>query len=351
MHARLIGNPARFDELLARHLPALGATLTGLGVIRWWMGRHRDMIRLDADQHVSVFLRLEDPDAYGAVAARLAEFAAGLHGRGLPSELALAAYHEHPARYGDGPAACLDVYVPESAQAAGARLPVIIWIHGGGWIGGNKDELAGYMKLLAARGFVAVAINYSLAPAARYPTPVRQTMVALRFVADNAARFSIDPSRVFLGGDSAGAQIAAQVAALVTIPAYVRAVGVAPTIEPARLRGVALCCGPYDLTTILWSYSGTRDWRDNRSFSNIAVADHLTADFPPAFITVGNADPLAEHSKRLAAALTAYGVEVDALFFPDGHRPPLAHEYQFRLDDPDAQHAFARLVAFLEGHA
>ena len=267
-------------------------------------------------------------------------------------------------RYGDGPAARLDVYVPETAQLTGARLPVIVWIHGGGWIGGDKRDLAGYMKLLAARGFVAVAINYSLAPAARYPTPVRQTMAALRFVADNAARFSVDPSRVFLAGDSAGAQIAAQVAGLVTNPAYVRTVGVAPTIDPARLRGVALCCGPYDpaladdrapfhgfLTTILWSYSGTRDWRDDRTFSNIDVGEHLTAGFPPAFITVGNADPLDEHSKRLAAALVAHGVEVDTLFFPDGHQPPLAHEYQFRLDGPDAQQAFGRLIAFLEGHA
>jgi acetyl esterase len=267
-------------------------------------------------------------------------------------------------RYGDGPDALLDVYVPDTAQRTRQRLSVIVWIHGGGWIGGDKGELAGYMKLLAARGFVAVAINYSLAPAARYPTPVRQTMVALRFVADNAARFSIDPSRVFLGGDSAGAQIAAQVAALATNPAYVRAVGVAPTIDPARLRGVALCCGPYDpaladddapfhgfLTTILWSYSGTRDWRHNRTFSNVAVGGHLTAAFPPAFITVGNADPLAEHSKQLAAALSTQGVEVDALFFPDAYQPPLAHEYQFRLDGPDAQHAFGRLVAFLAGHA
>jgi acetyl esterase/lipase len=267
-------------------------------------------------------------------------------------------------RYDHGHAARLDVYVPEAAQASGARLPVVVWIHGGGWVGGDKDDVAGYMKLLAARGFVAVAINYSLAPAARYPTPVRQTMAALRFVADNATRFSIDPNRVFLAGDSAGAQIAAQVAGLVTNPAYVRAVGVAPTIEPARLRGVALCCGPFDpaladdsapfhgfLTTILWSYSGTRDWRDNGTFSNVAIGGHVTADFPPAFITVGNADPLAEHSKQLAAALTAQGVEVDTLFFPDGYQPPLAHEYQFRLDGPDAQQAFARLIAFLDGHA
>ena len=78
---------------------------------------------------------------------------------------------------------------------------------------------------------------------------------------------------------------------------------------------------------------------------------YLTPDFPPAFISVGNADPLEKHSKRLTAALTTHDVKVDTLFFPDGYQPPLLHEYQFRLDGPDAQRALARLVAFLEGHA
>jgi acetyl esterase/lipase len=190
------------------------------------------------------------------------------------------------------------------------RCSVIIWIHGGGCGAGDVPASCSFCS---PAGFVAVAINFASRP--RF-TRRWQAMAALRFVADNAARFSIDPNRVFLGGDSAGAQIAAQVAALVTNPAYVRAVGVAPTIDPARLRGVALCCGPYDpaladdaapfhgfLTTILWSYSGTRDWRSSRSFSNIAIGGHLTADFPPTFITVGNADPLAEHSRARGRAL------------------------------------------------
>ncbi len=104
VHVQLVGNPARFDELLTAHLPPLVESLTNLGVLRWWARRHRDIIRLEADQHLSVFLQLEDPTAYGAVAARLAQFAAGLHGRGLPAELTFAAYHQHPARYGHGPA-------------------------------------------------------------------------------------------------------------------------------------------------------------------------------------------------------------------------------------------------------
>jgi thiopeptide-type bacteriocin biosynthesis protein len=161
VHARLIGNPARFDELFACHLPTLGATLTGLGVMRWWMRRHRDMIRLDADQYVSVFLRLEDPDAYGVVAARLAEFAAGLHGRGLPGELALAAYHEHPARYGDGPAlaaaeqvfaadttaAITQLRLAEQAGISGQALAAASMAHLAG--GFAADPAAGYRALLA----------------------------------------------------------------------------------------------------------------------------------------------------------------------------------------------------------
>lgn len=104
VHARLIGNPARFDDLIAHHTPDLGASLVGLGVQRWWVSRHRDTIRVDADQYISVMFRLGTPTAYAQVAARLAEFAADLYARGLPAELAFTAYHEQPARYGDGPA-------------------------------------------------------------------------------------------------------------------------------------------------------------------------------------------------------------------------------------------------------
>jgi acetyl esterase len=266
--------------------------------------------------------------------------------------------------YAEHPDARLDVYVPADAAASGAPLPTVVWIHGGGWLGGAKEEIAGYLKMIAAHGFTAVAIRYSLAPGARYPTPVRQTMGALDFLDANAARLHVDPARLFLAGDSAGAQIAAQVAALVTNPMYVREVGVTPTIDADQLRGVALCCGPYDpalardttpfdgfLTTVLWSYSGTRDWRSNRYFATSAVTGHVTAAFPPAFVTVGNADPLRAHSTVLAAALEAAGVEVDSLFFPPDHQPPLAHEYQFHLDLADAHEALTRLIAFLEGHA
>jgi thiopeptide-type bacteriocin biosynthesis protein len=109
VHAQLVGNPARFDEILTAHLPRFAAALhdprdPDSPVEAWWVRRHRDMIRPETDQHLAVFLRLTGSQHYGAVAARLAAFAADLDSRGLPGQLTLAPAPQHPARYGDGPA-------------------------------------------------------------------------------------------------------------------------------------------------------------------------------------------------------------------------------------------------------
>ncbi|HEX8343327.1 MAG TPA: lantibiotic dehydratase, partial [Actinoplanes sp.] len=119
VRAHLIGNPARFDDLLTHHLPALADSLTDLGLLRWWIRRHRDMIHLDAEHYLSIVLRLREPAAFGPVAARLAAFTDALHQAGLPADLVLAAHQQHPARYGHGPAmeAAEDVFAADTAAA------------------------------------------------------------------------------------------------------------------------------------------------------------------------------------------------------------------------------------------
>jgi acetyl esterase len=261
--------------------------------------------------------------------------------------------------YGADPDMLLDVFRPASATGP---LPLVVWVHGGGFVGGTKDELAGYFKLLASNGFAVAAPRYSLAPGHRYPVPLRQLMQALQYLQANAGRLLIDPDRIVLAGDSAGAHIAAQAGALVTTPRYADAVGIPATITCTQLRGLVLACGPYDLQLarqasspadrlfvqiVLRAYSGKRRFLDDPALAAWSITGNVSAAFPPSLITVGNADPLRPHSELLAGELRTQGAETETLFFSAGDRPPLGHEYQFDLDTDAGQLFLDRLLAFL----
>jgi acetyl esterase len=258
------------------------------------------------------------------------------------------------------PDARLDVFYPASAQA-GQGLLTVVWIHGGGFVAGSKEQVGNYARILAAGGYTVAAIDYSLAPGKTYPTPLRQVNLALAYLVHHAPRLHVDGSRMVLAGDSAGAQLAAQLANVITSPVYARTVGIVPAIAPAQLAGVLLYCGPYAMKgsngggplarwftrTLQWSYSGRRDYVRDARGRTLPVANFLTPGFPPAFISVGNADSLAPDSYTLAEALRRQGVRVDALFFPADYPRDLPHEYQFFLDTPEAREALARSQDFL----
>lgn len=260
------------------------------------------------------------------------------------------------------PDARLDVYLPPPQLGAGP-WPVVVWVHGGGYVSGHRRHVGPYARVLAGQGFGVVAVDYTVAPAATYPQPLRQVNAALAYLDAEAARLGLDTSRIVLAGDSAGAHVAAQIANLTRVPSYAATLGIAPALHPDRLRAVLLFCGTYDLAlfgdaglagwfaqTVLWAYSGRRDHADDPFFATASVVRHVTADFPPAFVSAGNADPLLPHSLAFAERLRALGVEVDTLFFAPDHQPALPHEYQFDLDGEAGQRALARAVAFLRLH-
>jgi acetyl esterase len=253
----------------------------------------------------------------------------------------------------------LDVFYP-AALTDGQVLPTVLWVHGGGFISGSKEQVGEYARILAAGGYTVAAVNYSVAPTHTYPLPVRQMHQALGYLAAHAAALHVDAQRFVLAGESAGAQIAAQVANTITSARYAQQVGVTPEIRPTQLAGLILYCGPYEMgrlrgtlgyglfaRAMLWAYSGRRDFGADRAFAMAALRPYLTGRFPPSFISVGNADPLAAQSYALAAALASRGVRVDTLFFAADHVPPLAHEYQFDLDSAEGRLALERSLSFL----
>ena len=99
----------------------------------------------------------------------------------------------------------LDVYSPHNAHG----LPVVFWIHGGGWQGGDKTDVQVKPRAFTDHGFVFVSTNYRLLPAVDMATLVRDVAKAIRWVHDHIAEYGGDPQRLYVMGHSAGAQLAA----------------------------------------------------------------------------------------------------------------------------------------------
>jgi acetyl esterase len=252
--------------------------------------------------------------------------------------------------------ALLDVYYPSEIENTERKLPTVVWVHGGGFISGSKDQFANYLQILAAKDYVVVGVNYSLAPGKTYPTPVLQVNTALAYLSKNESRLHVDASNLFLAGDSAGAQIAAQLAAVISNSPYAKRVGVTPSIHPGRLRAVILHCGLYDLRNggvyrrlVGWSYLGTKHFANDPRLEEFSVIPHLTADFPPMFISAGNADRLAPQSHLLADTAMKFDIPVESLFFPNDYKPPVSHGEQLCLDSIVGQLTLKRTIAFLKG--
>jgi acetyl esterase len=263
-------------------------------------------------------------------------------------------------RPGDGDAK-LDVYYPHAAIRA---LPTIVWIHGGAWVSGSKEQEANYYRILAAKGFVVIGVGYSLAPEKQYPVPVRQLNAALGFLRAHAATYHVNPNALFLAGDSAGSQITAQEAALLTSPSYASLMGITPSVPASSIAGTLLNCGPYSLDvarqpgdfaefikTTLWSYTGTKKFLNDPRFQSASVINYVTKDFPPSFITAGNGDPLESQSTQLASKLSTMGVTVDTKFFAKDHTPAQPHEYQMFLWNKEGMDALNQMVQFIRNRS
>lgn len=254
----------------------------------------------------------------------------------------------------------LDVFYPEDTVEP---LGTVIWTHGGAWVSGNKANDRTYFELLASQGFTVVGLNYTYGPEAQYPTALFEINQAHQYLLDHADELHIDPARIVLAGDSAGAQLASQVATLITSPDYAAQMEFTPALSPAQLKGVVLNCGVYELSSLLgqkgilgwgddaslWAYTGDRDLANSAAVAEMSTLNHVTSTFPPTYISGGNGDPLtAGNSKPMAAKLSELSVNVTELFWPEDYTPALPHEYQFRLNLDAAQDALAATTSFLK---
>ena len=262
--------------------------------------------------------------------------------------------------YADGGAdTTFDLHTPAEE---GDLLPTIVWVHGGAWISGSAENVDPYLRILAAEGYTTIGVDYSLGPEQTYPTALTQLNAALAHILAHADEYSVDPTQIVLAGDSAGAQLASQLATLATSPRYAQLVGMESSLDAEQLAGVILNCGVYDLRAMaelnglpawgfkvaLWAYTGTKDWSELPSGATMSTIEFVTEDFPPTYISGGNGDGLTWlQSIPMAQRLAHLHVPVTELFWPAPHEPQLPHEYQFHLDRPEAQEALTATIDWL----
>lgn len=215
----------------------------------------------------------------------------------------------------------LDLYLPEKADGP---LPVIIWVHGGGWQNGTKDGCpplrGGYLE----RGYAVASIGYRLSQHAIFPAQIEDCKAALRWLRAHAKEYGIDPARFGVWGSSAGGHLVA----LLGTSGDVKAFDVGPNLDQSsRVQAVCDYYGPTDfsvfVTTPGYESHATASSPEAKLIGG-AVAENkdkaaransitcVSKDDPPFLIVHGDKDPTVplNQSQLLFEALKKAGVSV-----------------------------------------
>lgn len=230
-----------------------------------------------------------------------------------------------------GPAGAPDVrvlvYIPKNVAQP---LPAILWIHGGGYVLGSATQDDPQAKnIVATVGCAAVSVDYRLAPETPYPGPVEDCYAALKWLYGHAAELGIDPSRIAIGGASAGGGLAAALGLLTRDRGEVPLVFellIFPMIDDRTVT----TDDPHPYTgEFVWTHDANHfGWKsllghepgtgDVSQYAAAARADHL-AGLPPTYISVGALDLFLEEDLEYARRLMREGVPTELHVYPGAY--------------------------------
>ncbi len=223
----------------------------------------------------------------------------------------------------------LDLYLPPPGSRP---CPLIIWIHGGAWLAGNKGECP--PALFLPEGFAAASVNYRLSQEAAFPAQIHDCKAAVRFLRTSAGRFHIDPERIGVWGSSAGGHLAAL---LGTTGDRLEMEGDSGNLKASsRVQAVCDWCGPTDLVSApkqcppdnRMSFSGKSSpvypfmggAMDKHSLSIASPVTYVSASTPPFLIMHGDRDDIVPkaQSEELYGLLKKAGADVSLAIVQGG---------------------------------
>ena len=237
----------------------------------------------------------------------------------------------------------LDIYLPKNAKR---KLPVIVNVHGGGWVYGTKETYRFYCMSLAEQGFAVVNPSYRLAPKYRYPAAFEDMYKVFCFVTEKAEEYGFDLDRVCGIGDSAGATGMAAFAAVLTNPELSERLGV--TFPPElRIRGLGLNCGLFTTKGKEESFINTLP-PDNRerALSVLDVVSNITKDFPPCYLMTSVGDFMKDEQPAMTDALGKAGVRYEHKVYGDENNR-LGHVFHCDVRSETGKQANREELGFL----
>ena len=246
----------------------------------------------------------------------------------------------------------LDVYLPKIRQG---NLPVIVSIHGGGWVYGNKDIMQFYCMSLAQKGFAVINFSYRLAPKYKHPTPFIDTNAVFCWVLANAGKYHFDVNNIFAVGDSVGANILALYSCACGDKSFAKKleIDIPSGFMP---NAVGLNCGIYHmkrgevdalLDSFAEEYFPSRG--SDEEYEDICVASHLGTTFPPAFIVTAQGDFLAGQAEPFYRLLKSKNGEAVYRFYGD-EKHELKHVFHIDIKLAEARKCNEDECDFFKGH-
>lgn len=221
----------------------------------------------------------------------------------------------------------LDIYRPSKRK--NENLPVIINIHGGGWVYGTKETYQFYGMSLAKEDFAFVNITYRLAPQVVFPEELDDINLAIHWIAKHADQYHLDMNNVFIVGDSAGGQMALQYVTILTNDNFRKLFHYdKPNL---KLRAAAINCGgsflylPGAISGAPEAYFTPESIEKHREL--LRTEEYLTTDCPPLFIMTATDDFIRDSSVRLNGYLLAKGIDHEFRIYgsTDNPKPHVFH--------------------------
>jgi acetyl esterase len=215
------------------------------------------------------------------------------------------------------------VYVPHGLGSADRLAPGLVFFHGGGWVVGDLDSHDIACRCLAIGAeHIVVAVDYRLAPEHKFPAAVEDAIAATEWVAANAMQLGIDSSRISVGGDSAGGNLAAVVA--IHARDHGPALAGQMLIYPVTDLALRHPSHSEEDTSVLLTHNVMRWFRDHYVNGEADYADWRgsplrAADLkglPPAIVVTVGADPLRDEGEEYARKLSDAGVAVTHKSWP-----------------------------------